>query len=89
MAVINTGMGKAAVVLGRSYFLDKSLVSSLTFQLCLGYCIGRVQCVFSLPPAAVKDWFPDERSAPEPYLAYIEWFTPFSQAIFDQNSWLY
>ena len=43
----------------------------------LGYRIGRVRTIFSVVKRHVKTLFPDRD--PPPYLAYIEWFTPFAQ----------
>ncbi|PPQ73617.1 hypothetical protein CVT26_010525 [Gymnopilus dilepis] len=53
----------------------------------LGYAVAQVRCIFSLPDAALKTWFP--RGAPSKHFAYVEWFTPFSKAVFDPNSRLY
>ena len=44
-----------------------------------GLCVGRIRCIFSLPPHAVAHWFPAE-NFPHKHFAYVEWFTPFSQA---------
>lgn len=53
----------------------------------VGFCVGQVRCIFSLPPAAVKMLFP--AGFPHQHLAYIEWFTPFSRAPIDQNTKLF
>jgi len=52
----------------------------------LDYCIGRVRCVFSLPPASERLFTP--LAAPS-HLAYVEWFTPFSKLKPGQHHGLY
>ncbi|KAK7023555.1 hypothetical protein VNI00_016675 [Paramarasmius palmivorus] len=44
-----------------------------------GYRVGQVRCVFTLPKAALKEWFPTPEVQPAKYLAYVEWFTPFKR----------
>ncbi|KAJ3576413.1 hypothetical protein NP233_g453 [Leucocoprinus birnbaumii] len=52
-----------------------------------GCGVGRICCIFSLPPAAVRSWFPDGWN--HNHLAYLEWYTPFSHSRVDPNSRLY
>ncbi|PPQ98035.1 hypothetical protein CVT26_003097 [Gymnopilus dilepis] len=52
-----------------------------------GYAVAQVRCIFSLPPSAVPALFP--QGSPSDHFAYVEWFTPFTKAIFDRNSQLY
>ncbi|KAK7060730.1 hypothetical protein VNI00_000462 [Paramarasmius palmivorus] len=42
--------------------------------------VAQVRCVFSLPKAALKEWFPSSLIQPAKYLAYVDWFTPFKTA---------
>ncbi|KAG7096157.1 hypothetical protein E1B28_006830 [Marasmius oreades] len=42
-----------------------------------GYRVGQVRCVFTLPKAALKEWFPLPHVQPAKYLVYIDWFTQF------------
>ena len=42
-----------------------------------GHCVGRIQCIFTLPPDALVHWFSQLGQKPAKYLAYVEWFTPF------------
>ena len=51
----------------------------------LDLCVGRVKCIFSLPSHAVSNWFPAGDFLIK-HFAYVEWFTPFSQAQKDPNS---
>ncbi|KAG2148538.1 hypothetical protein BD769DRAFT_1345746 [Suillus cothurnatus] len=46
---------------------------------CLGFCVGQVRAIFSLPPKSIQLLFPPTVNVP-PHLAYIEWFTPFPSA---------
>ena len=55
---------------------------------CIGLCVGRIRCIFSLPPHAIALWFPAENFSHE-HFAYVEWFVPFSQAQKDPNSKLF
>jgi len=52
-----------------------------------GHCVGRVRCIFTLPPESITHWFPRGRVPPK-YLAYVEWFTPFPTSP-DRNHLLY
>lgn len=52
-----------------------------------GYCVARVRCIFGLPEEARKEWFPG--GLKYKHLAYVEWYTPFSQAPLDRNSHLF
>ncbi|PPQ76921.1 hypothetical protein CVT26_001382 [Gymnopilus dilepis] len=52
-----------------------------------GYAVAQVRCIFSLPSSAVTALFP--QGSPSDHFAYVEWFTPFSRAIFEPNSQLY
>ncbi|KAJ3562007.1 hypothetical protein NP233_g9840 [Leucocoprinus birnbaumii] len=52
-----------------------------------GCSVARVRCIFSLPESAVDLWFPNGWS--HTHLAYVEWYTPFSQSRLDPNSRLY
>lgn len=46
-----------------------------------------MKCVFTLPDNIVRLWFPN--GSPANHFAYVDWFTPFSKAVFDGNSKLY
>ncbi|KJA23030.1 hypothetical protein HYPSUDRAFT_138406, partial [Hypholoma sublateritium FD-334 SS-4] len=54
-----------------------------------GYCVGRIHCIFSIPCRGILHWFPTGPVNIPAHLAYVEWFTPFSCAIFEPNSRLY
>ncbi|KAG1894947.1 uncharacterized protein F5891DRAFT_960765 [Suillus fuscotomentosus] len=53
----------------------------------LGFSVGQVRVIFSLPPKSLQLLFPPTVNIP-PHLAYIEWFTPFPPAL-DRNNGLY
>jgi len=38
--------------------------------------VGQIRCVFTLPSIARDSWFPGK--TPPSHLAYVDWFTPFS-----------
>ena len=65
-----------------------TLLSPDLFISFLGLCVGRIRCIFSLPPHAVALWFPAGNFSHK-HFAYVEWFTPFSQAQKDPNSKLF
>jgi len=48
--------------------------------------VGQVRCVFTLSEVVLNQWFP--RGRRPTYLAYVEWFTPFT-ARPDPNYLLY
>lgn len=52
-----------------------------------GYCAARIRCIFGFPEAAWKEWFPG--GLKYKHFAYVEWYTPFSQAPLDRNSRLF
>jgi hypothetical protein len=52
-----------------------------------GYCIGQVRCIFKLP-AAAGSLFTGSRKPPT-YLAYVDWFTPFTTASIGRSHGLY
>ena len=62
--------------------------SAPIYLLCLDLCVGRIRCIFSLPPHAVEHWFPAGNFHLK-HFAYVEWFTPFSRAQKDPNSKLF
>jgi hypothetical protein len=40
--------------------------------------VGRIRCVFTIPPAYLDKWFtPETRPKAGSHFAYIDWFTPF------------
>ena len=52
---------------------------------CLGYRVGQLQLIFSLPRRACEELLRDV-IAPRP-LAYVEWYTPFKEP--DRNHGMY
>lgn len=70
------------VCLGFRFEALKLMISPL-----LGYAVAQVKCVFALPEHIANLWFPN--GPPAKHFAYVEWFTPFSKAVFDSNSKLY
>ena len=82
-AVINFHNGGDAGVKGMSDVRFDIYI----FTVDIGYCAGRIRCIFTLPPAHQARWFPGGFA--HKHLAYVEWFIPFSTAAFDRDSKLY
>ena len=71
-------VGDTTGIEGESSSMEFVAVHSFTL-LCLGYSVGRVRVVFSLPQASLQLMFSDNPTAEIPaHLAYVEWYTPFA-----------
>jgi hypothetical protein len=69
-----------------SFFTARTLGSTNTMT--PDYCIGRVKCTFRLP-ASANILFSAGRRVPPTYLAYVEWYTPFTNAPIGRHHGLY
>jgi hypothetical protein len=64
------------------------VLTDMSCLLCLGYRVGQVRCVFTLPVQAICAWFHSTKPS-FTHLAYIDWFTPFSPFPYNSNHQLY
>ena len=81
--LVNDGRGTPVGVKGVCICSNRSRLVSLICV--LGYRVGRVRTIFSIPKSFRNQLFPG-MEVPE-HLAYIEWFTAFTQP--DPNHGLY
>ena len=57
----------------------------------LGYCVGRIRCIFTIPASTVQQWFNEDASisGASSYFAYVDWFTPFSVSRMGEHHCMY
>ena len=73
--MVNTGHGGSIGVQGMLRIYIHEFI--LTMFKRIGYRLGRVRVIFSIAPRHISSLFPN--NAPPTYLAYVEWFTPFTE----------
>jgi hypothetical protein len=78
-AIINVAPGNDSGVQGASR--QVSMIFKSQLSILIGPGVGQIWCIFTLLSTAVGLWFLG--GFPYQHLAYVEWFTPLSQAPVD------